>query len=211
MKYLKMLGLAAVAATALMAFGAGSASATELCKVTESPCSAANMYGPGTLYHAHLKAGTEAVFTAGFATTKCSQQTLELEQTTTGGPNETVKTNIKAITFPEASCNCKYTVTAQGSLEVHTDDPTKVTDHGTVTGTGTRYTINCSGVSCIFGTEVTDVGTLDGSATDPILTTSTQAKYFTGDASNFTCTLGSGTASWKAEHTFTKPLGLFVI
>jgi len=48
-KYLKMLGLAAIAATALMAFGANSASATELCATTQVPCSPEKMYDPGTI------------------------------------------------------------------------------------------------------------------------------------------------------------------
>ncbi|MGN6277070.1 MAG: hypothetical protein ACTHNP_14240 [Solirubrobacterales bacterium] len=45
MKSLKVLGLAVVAATALLAVGAGSASATVLCKITSTPCGAANHYG----------------------------------------------------------------------------------------------------------------------------------------------------------------------
>jgi hypothetical protein len=48
MKYLKMFGLAVVAAAALSAFvGAGTASATEACAVTPvkpNPCPAASMY-----------------------------------------------------------------------------------------------------------------------------------------------------------------------
>jgi len=210
MKYLKMLGLAAVAATALMAFGAGSASATELCKVKESPCSAANMYDPPQVIHATLKAGTEAVLTAGFATVKCSKSTVEIEQTSTGGTNETVTGNIKALTFPEEACNCKVTITALGSGEIHTDSAA-ADGNGTLTGTNTRATINCAGISCNFGTEGTDIGTLHGSATDPVLTANASLKYFAGDASNFTCTVGSGTGTWKAEYTVTSPLGLFVM
>jgi hypothetical protein len=210
MKHLKMLGLAVVAAAALTAvFGAGSASATELCSTNTNPCTG-TMYPAGTVIHADLKAGTEAVLTAGFATVKCSVSTVEIKTTNTGGAGETVKGNIEALTFPEASCNCKVTITAKGSGEIHTDK--EVSDgNGTLTGTGTRATINCSGVSCIFGTEGTDIGTLHGSATDPILTANASLKYFAGDASNFVCTLGSGTGSWKAEYTVTKPLGLFVI
>lgn len=53
MKYAKMLGLAVVAAMALMAFvGAGTASAT-LCKVNESPCAAGNQYPTHTTVKAH--------------------------------------------------------------------------------------------------------------------------------------------------------------
>jgi hypothetical protein len=48
MKQLKMSGLAVVAAAALSAFGGtGTASATEACSVTVTPCPEANMYGPG--------------------------------------------------------------------------------------------------------------------------------------------------------------------
>ena len=61
MKYVKMLGLAAVAAMALMAFlGASSASATVLCKThITSGCAAAGWDYAGPL-EASLKPGTSA-------------------------------------------------------------------------------------------------------------------------------------------------------
>jgi hypothetical protein len=59
MRNLKILGLALVAATALMALvGASSAMATQLCKVNESPCSKANMYETGTVLAGETKSGT---------------------------------------------------------------------------------------------------------------------------------------------------------
>lgn len=56
MKYLKMLGLAAVAAAALMAFvGAGTASAKEgvLCSTTSNPCN--SKWAAGTVIDFSLK------------------------------------------------------------------------------------------------------------------------------------------------------------
>jgi len=141
---------------------------------------------------------------------KCGDSTVEIEQVNTGGPVETVFGKIKTLAFPEGSCNCRVTVTALGSVEIHPDKEV-IDDNGILTGTGTRATITCSGLSCIFGTGGTNLGTLDGSEKDPIVTANASLKYLVGDASNFTCTLGTGAASWKAEYTVIKPLGLFVI
>jgi hypothetical protein len=63
MKSIKMLGLSLVAALAAMAvIGAGSASATALCKVTSEPCGAGNTYPAGTQVNANtLATGTTAL------------------------------------------------------------------------------------------------------------------------------------------------------
>jgi len=213
MKYLKMLSLAAVAAMALMAFGAGTASATELCKAPETPCSAANMYPAGTTIFAHLTEGKEAVLTAGFATVRCTESTVKGKTTNTGSSTETVDGPIEELTF--GNCNCTVTVLTKGELEVHTDTAAEATDDGILTGKNSRVTINCSGVSCIFGTAATgtEIGTIHSSTsptTHAELTANAKLPYFTGDASNFTCTLGSGTGSWKAEYTITEPKPLYI-
>jgi hypothetical protein len=68
---MKMLGLVVAAALAAMAFvGAGSASATTLCKANENPCN--NPYPSGTKVKAQLETGTEAVLTTSLATVKCT-------------------------------------------------------------------------------------------------------------------------------------------
>lgn len=55
---MKKLILAAFAAALVLAIlGAGSASATVLCKASESPCSEANRYAKGTSLHAVMTSG----------------------------------------------------------------------------------------------------------------------------------------------------------
>jgi hypothetical protein len=205
MKHVKMLGIAAVAATALMAFvGAGTASATVLCSTNTTPCTGTK-YGVGTKVESHLRAGTEAVFTGGFATLKCTEAITSGEVTNAGSSTATVVVKITTLDF--TGCNCTMTVLSNGELEVHYTSA----GNGTLTGKNSSVTMNCSGVSCIFGTAAAGptIGPTTGGATASI---KAEAKlpYIAGDASNFTCTLGSGTYTWNATYDVTKPAPLFV-
>ncbi len=77
MKYVKMFGLAAVAAIAAMAFvGAGSASATTLCKVNTNPCPEASRYPTHTTFEA---LSTEAKLT-GSLTVTCTSHVKVLAE-----------------------------------------------------------------------------------------------------------------------------------
>jgi len=78
MKYLKMLGLSAITAAAVMAFvGAGTASATTVCTLgtTTSPCGSGETPYSGKIV-AHLVPGTKAVL-AGTLKVECSVSTVE--------------------------------------------------------------------------------------------------------------------------------------
>lgn len=106
MKYIKVLGLAAVAAMALMALvGATSASATVLCKETPTGfepaiCPPAATYGPGT----EIKGtAVDSVLTtsAGFPNVTCGHSATTAVTGTTGGAEETVTGQITALTFSE--------------------------------------------------------------------------------------------------------------
>lgn len=202
MKYVKMLGLAAVAAAALMAFvGAGSASATELCSTNTSPCTGTN-YGKGTKIESTLKEG-EAVLTAGFGTDKCKKSTVvgEVEKTNEAGKATTGP--ITSLTFEE--CSCTTTILSNGSLSITGSG----TGNGTLSSTGAESTITCSGVSCLFATSGTTIGPVTGGS-PAVLAAEAKLPWKTGDASNFTCTLGSGTGTWKATYKVTNPASLFV-
>jgi len=207
MKYVKMLGLAAVAAAALMAFvGAGTASATVLCSTNTNPCTGTK-YAAGTEIKSNLKAGTEAVLTAGFATVKCTESNVNGKVTSAGGgAGVAVAGSISLLTFD--SCNCAVTVLKNGELEVQS---TATNGNGSLTGKNSSVTINCSGVSCIFGTAAagTPIGTVTGGG-PATLKAEAKLPYITGDASNFTCTLGSGTGTWNASYEATAPNPLFV-
>lgn len=95
MKYAKILGLALVAAAALIAFvGAGSASATVLCKNGTSPCS--EIYGAGTTIKGK---STNAVLTSNLATVACTESNTTAEVTNQGSASTTVTGTITALSF----------------------------------------------------------------------------------------------------------------
>ena len=151
MKYLKMLGLAAIAAAALMAFvGAGTASATQLTGAEGA------ILGEGTEIKAAAEGTTELHPPIG--SINCKNSTVAGKVTKAGSSTETVKGDIETLTFTE--CNATVTVLQKGSLEVHASG----SSNGTLTSTGAQVTVNYIGFHCIFSTNNTDLGTITGSA-----------------------------------------------
>ena len=76
MRYLKLLGAVAVGLLAVIAIaGAGSASATVLCKEEASPCPAGQRYEKGTEVSAEGSSTLESVF----ATVKCSTSSVMIK------------------------------------------------------------------------------------------------------------------------------------
>jgi len=207
MKHLKMLVLAAAAASLTVLLGASPASATELCSTNTSPCSG-TMYGAGTEGKANLRTGTEAVLKAGFATVKCKISSFRGTSANTGSSTETIINSIENLAYEE--CNCTVTVLENGELETHTDGA-GATGNGIPTGKGTKVTINCSGVTCIFGTSAsgTTLGTVSG-GNPAIASISAKLPWIAGDGSNSVCTLGTGTATMTAEYEITAPQPVFV-
>ena len=220
MKYVKMLGLAAVAAAALMAIvGSSTASATVLCaaeptngnpatKGTVCPTNFA--YIAGTEIHAVLDPGTgPAKLTTAFKNIECEESTVSGSTENEGSAAETVKGKVATLTF--GKCNCEVKVLEEGgkqkagTLEVHWIPDTF---NGTLTSNGAEVTANCSTifgtVHCIYVTENTDLGTLTGgnpatmdieSANIPRLSTSG---------------LCAETAKWDAKYEVTSPKPLYV-
>jgi len=156
MKHIKILGLAAVAAMALTAFvGAGSASATVLCKnSTSTPCS--EKYGPGTIIEGE---STNAKLTSNLATVTCSESKTTAETTTAGSASTTVEGKITALNFSGCSTNevppvpCEVTV---NNLPYHAEVHWTSGNNGTLTvnsaGSGSPgANVVCAGViSCTF-------------------------------------------------------------
>jgi hypothetical protein len=121
MKYLKMLGLAAVAAMALMAFvGAGAASATVLCKVKETPCAAANEYPKGTVADGTLL-GTSAKMTStsGEIVETCTAGTVKGTLEVAGGPTATPRSGTGGATVTWSGCTHTMDTIKNGSIEIH--------------------------------------------------------------------------------------------
>jgi hypothetical protein len=163
MKYLKMLGLAAVAAMAVMAFvGASSASATVICKteVTEGCAASGWAYPLGTEGTASLKAGTTAVLETlgGSVLITCTESTVK-STLVKSGATTTVESGVSTLTF--AKCTNPVVVLKPGSAELHW---IAGTDNGTLTTKGTEVTVNVAPFgSCIYGTGPSlDAGVTEG-------------------------------------------------
>jgi hypothetical protein len=149
MKFIKMLGLLAVAAAAMMAITA-TASATTLTSPT------------GTVWTGEIKAhSSHTVLHGSFTDVTCTTSEVagKIDQ---HGNGVTVKGNISKLTF--TGCNFPVTVKKAGSLELHAKTHTNpgVETTGTVTSTGAEITIETSIANCIFTTTNTDIGTFTG-------------------------------------------------
>lgn len=164
MKYLKMLGLAAVAAAALMAFaGAGSASAAVLCKTATNPCT--SKWTLGTKLEYSLKKETSAAWkTTGAEFLKtCTNANLHGEIVNAGSATEPVKLKVTEDSW--TSCTVPTTTLKLGEIEIKNITGTT---NGTVILKGAEFTTNDLVFGdCSYGTAVggTDLGTLTSSST----------------------------------------------
>lgn len=146
MRYLKMFGLAAIAATALMAIaGAGSASATVLCSTTADPCPPGQDWPVGITLDWSIPAGGSVLQTdtAGNVLNTCKESTAKWTMTKTGSSVETVTGVDEETTFGQCTFPTKTIKLA--NTEIH-----KIanTSNGLVTADGvTEITIN----TAIFG------------------------------------------------------------
>jgi hypothetical protein len=163
MKVLKMLGLTAMAAAALMAFlGAGTASATVICKTvpTAGVCPEGWDYPAGTKGKASLRASTSALLetTSGAEIATCTGSTVEGTSENTGGATSTVKSTLTTLTWE--GCNQTTDTINPGTGELHWIPGT---NNGTLVTFGTIVTMGLFGVSCSYGTgEGTTMGTTVG-------------------------------------------------
>jgi len=157
MKYLKIFGLAAVAAAALTALlGAGSASATVLCTGTPSGTHCANKEVEGQ--QLDLSAVSSVLMKTGSTTlTTCSASTIKAKITDAGSTTTTVKAAVEEWTY--GGCTTTVDTLAKGTLEFH---HLAGTDQATITSSGTEVTKQFLGVSCIFKTVNTSIGTITG-------------------------------------------------
>jgi hypothetical protein len=216
MKYLKILGLAAVAAMAFTAFvGAGTASAANVfCTTLSNPCPSTNEYtGPIT---SSLRTGTSAVLTNGVDTVTCTSSSMNGEITTATNASGNSTGKITSVTFSGCTDQNKETCTATAEHVpwhaelVATETAGKVNGNGVLTvsngGTGgPQAKVVCgSFLSCTFGVESTDVDFIGSSTSPTIKTTGLALTRISG----FLC---PSTANWDAEYTLTKPTSLFAI
>lgn len=157
MKHMKILGLAVVAATALMTFlGAGPASATVLCKTASSPCP--ETYPVGTYFYSSLEGTGVWEESSGTIFQKCTSATIKTVNTNKGGSGQSVKMAILSAYWgnPESTCTKTTDFLKWGELEIHWISGT---ENGTVTDVGTEWTVG----SCVYGfNKLTDLGTIKG-------------------------------------------------
>jgi hypothetical protein len=181
MKYVKMLGLLAVAAAAMMAF-AGVASATTI----TSPA--------GTLYTGNIaaEAGTTELH-GPFTTVKCTSSKVA-GKVESHGANVTAGGKISSLSF--SGCNYPVKVLKTGSLEIHSN--------GTLTSSGAEITIETSIANCLFTTSSTDIGTLT-SGTPAKLDIDSAGIPRTGHS--FFC---GSSGEWTGSYTVTTPGTLIV-
>ncbi len=150
MKYVKLLGLAAVAAAALMVLlGAGSASAAVLCSTNTSPCT-------GTTYPAGTKVKLEATGTmkfetlGGIVTGECSESSVSGTTSNAGGATESVKVAIPATGWTWQNCTRTITTTAGGTLEFGTN-PGGPAGNGKLLVNGFDFVMNSIFGTCVYG------------------------------------------------------------
>jgi hypothetical protein len=191
MKYLKMLGLAAVAAMAVMAFvGAGSASADEICTDTVVGGDCAK---PITSVHGVLVAGTSAKLTTTEGTTldTCTTSTIQIEPIKQGTGNKTIEGTVKTLSWGTEATPCSFHTTTINLGKIHASEGTEA-DSTKLTAVGTEVTVN-TGLfgSCVF--TAGEIGTV--AAGTNTLTINTVATRKTG--------LCPSSARWVASYTLT--------
>ncbi|MGN6274920.1 MAG: hypothetical protein ACTHNP_03195 [Solirubrobacterales bacterium] len=194
---MKMLGLAAIAAAALMAFvGASSASATVLCKtaMTEGCAKAGWAYPEHTVVESSstgsgiLTTGETTLDTCTGSTITGKTENEGSETTTVHGPNQVINWG---------KCTSETKTTILGELEIHWISGT---DNGTMTSIGTQVT-----VKTIFGTctySASDIGTLVGGNPATIEIKELSVKLVSGFCPPET--------KWTDSFTVTSPKPLFV-
>ena len=205
MKYLKMLGLAAVAAMALTAFiGASSASATVLCTTTTTPC--------GTGWHvdsivASVASGQSVTLknTSGTIEATCTVASSTTTKTATGSATTTPAGTVSVanLTWGPVGSGCTNTTdtVAGGTLEVHWTSG----DNGTVTGSGFEVTVVLAGVSCTLGLEGTkSIGDITGGH-PAIMHVGVGVVKKSG---SFLC---PSTGTWEGTYTITNHTKVYVV
>ena len=167
MKYIKMLGLAMMAATALLAIaGAGISSATVLCKNNTSTSKCTEPYPVGTVGVASLAAGSSATIETleGTVLNTCTGSTAKETLQNAGSATTTVTGKVAASGITWSNCTVATTTLSGGEAELHWISGT---DNGTITAKGFEVTINTGFFgSCVYslGSTMKDWGTIIGGA-----------------------------------------------
>jgi hypothetical protein len=166
MKYLKMLGLVVAAAAALTALiGAGTASATVLCKNNLSTEKCSEPYPVGTVGTASLATGSSATIETleGTVLNTCTGSSVKETLKNAGSATTTVTGTIAASSITWTGCTRAATTLTGGESELHW---IAGTDNGTITAKGFEMKINTPFGDCVYslGSTMKDWGTVIGGA-----------------------------------------------
>jgi hypothetical protein len=188
MKYVKILGLLAVAATAFMAF-AGAASADEATSPT------------GTQYNDGLTAKAEghAVLDNPIAKIECPS-TVQGDITSANKAGENVSGHISSLTFNNCTDSWHVTVVEAGTLSVNATG----SHNGHVFSTGATVEATRFGITCRYATSGTTVGTATGGSPGT-MHISANIPFHSG---SIFC--GSGATAWTGSYEVTAPTSLFI-
>jgi hypothetical protein len=210
MKHLKILGLAAVAALALMAaVGAATASAEAVvCStsptgmIPNAKCTTGLQVLNGTTIDTSLKPGTVVELTSTFDNIKCSQSTVQgtvtnsatgtgnIESMTFSGCTDSFGGNCTADT--SASSTNKWPVTVTANKEPHNGS-------GTMTVSNITGKFVCPVGTCRYTASSNSTGITGG---EPATLTTTKAALTREEVSSFGC---SSTATLTGAYTQTSP------
>jgi len=186
MKYIKILGLLAVAAAALMAF-AGSASATTVTTTTGGAAATPKIHG--------VNEGGHVVLANSIANIECSS-TYE-SSVESHGAGVTDKGVFIAWLFTGCTNEWHVTIIALGSFETHW-----ISGHnGVVTISGLLFSATRFGVTCNYETKNTSIGTVTGGSP---ATLDVSASIPIAAGSSFLC--GSGNAKFSGSYVTTSAL-----
>jgi hypothetical protein len=146
-----MFGLAAIAAvTAMAIIGAGSASATVLCKENASPCK--SVYGAGEIIEG---TALNAKLTSDLANVKCAHSETTSEIENPGGAGKAVTGKILSLNF--TGCETEQAVPVKCTVSVN-----NIPYHTEVTGSGGNGTLKVkSGGSGNPGATVVCIGVIN--------------------------------------------------
>jgi len=192
MRYVKILGLLAVAAAALMAF-AGTASATT---ITAGGVAYTNTIAASSEGHVVLDNPIAKIECASAVTGKVENH----------GPGVTASGKISALSFTGCTNNWHVTVVTPGSLEIHNISGTK---DGTLTSSGATVESTRLGVICRYATGNTDIGrvtaTPTGAPEHATLDISAAIPFHSGSG-----LCGSGVTTWTGTYKVTTPTNLHI-
>jgi hypothetical protein len=213
MKYAKMLGLAVLAALALTALlGAGSASATVLCKTDKIPCpkdgeGVSEDFVAGTEIVSALDGSVAISSTGGTVLGTCTESILKGKTENTGGEGESVKVKITEFTF--GACTGEIVVVKMGRLTIEYI-PVSNNTRATLLALETQMTVTVAGSDCIYG--FAESGTVIGKGTGTTAVAAkfhiekTQAVMSELEPKKFLC---PDDATWGGEYTVLKPSFLY--